>query len=393
MYKTLMHQKQVVLLPLLLFIFSCTKKADKEILEPEKIQILGKTYNVPVIWKTDLSKNNSQTARVSNENITSAKVIFTTAQLVANFNDLRSQTNGLAGVQTSSLISVFYYSESSYDNIVLSSIRAVATFSNEGAKMRHRFYLRNLAANTFSEITGLNILVDNYTNLDFETLLKNNVSTNAAVASYLFATTDTEVLTGPVKNSEATYLSKAVIEVAYALPDDAKCSRPCERSPGACNKINTKDGIRYSCDECVKGNMRAYAQDNNISLNFDELPDAFAYKFRDSFLVKYPLGRTYFNYYYKLSYVTRAYKPFTVSNILQNFNFAKGVYAVANKLQYGQPGDIIVSPTFRTDANAMIDYYKTLSNHQEYNQILNTIKSDLTRFEGKTRSEILILMN
>jgi hypothetical protein len=394
MYKTLMHQKHIVFLPLFLLLFSCTKRSEKETLESDKIQILGKTYSVPVIWKTDLSKKSSPTARVSNENISSAKVIFTSSQLVANFNDLKNQTNGLSGVQTSNLISVFYYSESSYDNIVLSTIRAVATFSNEGAKMRHRFYLRNIATNTFTETTGLNILVDNYTNLDFETLLKNSVSSNATVASYLFATTDPEVLKGPLKNSEATYLSKAIIEFGYPLPDDAKCARPCNRSPGACNKGLDKDGnVVYTCDECVKGTMRAYAQDNNISLNFDELPDAFAYKFRDSFLVNYPLGRAYFNYYYKLSYVTRAYKPFTISNMLQNFNFAKGVYAVANKLQYGQSGDIIVSPVFRTDANTMIDYYKTLSNHLEYNQILNTIKNDLTRFENKTRAEVLALMN
>ena len=393
MYKKLIQQKQILILPLILLVFSCTKKADKEALNAEKIQLLGKTYNVPVVWKTDLTKGGSPTSRVSNENISSAKAIFSKDQLAGNFNDLKSQTSGLASIETSNLISVFYYSESTYDNIVLSGIRAIGTFANEGTKMRHRFYLRNPTTNTFTETAGLNILVDNYTNLDFETLLKNNVSNTASVASYLFATTDPEVLKGPVKNSEATYLSKAIIEFGYPLPDDAKCSRPCERSPGACNKI-VKDGTTsYSCDECVKGSMRSYAQDNSISLNFDEMPDAFAYKFRDSFLVKYPLGRAYFNYYYKLSYVTRAYKPFTLANILQNFNFAKGVYAVADKLQYGQSGDIIVSSAFRSDANAMIDYYKTLSNHQEYNQILDIVKSDLVRFEGKTRAAVLTLMN
>lgn len=393
MFKILINPRIVFFVSLFFILFSCTKKAEKEVLETETIQILGKTYNVPIVWKTDLSKKNPPTARVANENISSAKAIMTTPQLIAGFNDLKNQTNGLSGIETSNLISVFYYSESGYANITASSIRAVGTFSNEGTKMRHRFYLRNPSTNAFTETTGLNILVDNYTNLDFETLLINNIGSNAPAASYLFATTDAEVLKGPVKNSEATYLSKAIIEFGYPLPDDAKCAKPCERSPGACNKVNTADGIKYSCDECVKGTMRSYAQDNNVALNFDELPDAFAYKFRDSFLVNYPLGRTYFNYYYKLSYVTRAYKPFTLSNILQNFNFAKGVYAVANKLQYGQPGDIVVSSAFRSEANAMIDYYKTLCSHQEYNQILDIIKNDLARFEGKTRNEIIALMN
>jgi hypothetical protein len=378
---------------ILTIIASCSRKTETENPESLKIQILGKSYEVPYIWKTDLHEAGNATGRVSSANITSAKVILTSTQIASSFGDLKNQTTGLSGISTGNLLSVLYYSESAFDNIQLSNIRAVGVMINEGSKMRYRHFSRNPSTNSFSEIPGLNIAIDNYTNLDFELLLQEVASPNAQVASYLFATTEVEIKKGPQKASEATYLSKALIEMDLPLPDDAKCAKPCERSPGACNKSGSGDDIKYSCDECVKGQMRTFASDNSISFNPEELSDAFAYKFRDSFLVNYAVGRKYFQYYYKLSYVVRAYRPFTAGNFLQNLTFAKNIYLLANRLQFGQNTDIIVTSAFKSEATTMIDYYKTLSNNTEYNQILNSIKQDLILYENKPRSQVIALMS
>jgi hypothetical protein len=195
-------------------------------------------------------------------------------------------------------------------------------------------------------------------------------------------------------------LAKAIIDVSgkLALPVDggggggATCSMCGAPVQGVC----IKDVYGFNCSnsgdqDCVKGAILAKGIETGQIPDETAMDSEQAYAYRDGFMQSSAIGRKYINYYYKLSYLTSAYKSQSInlSNIADLVSLGSELYTICNKMTLGNSSDIIISSSFKELANTIINDYKQISANGEFQAILADIQNDLDHFEGKTKEEVL----
>ena len=161
----------------------------------------------------------------------------------------------------------------------------------------------------------------------------------------------------------------------------------CDSGPGGCEESGPDDPsltCRFCASTIIEENQSLTSQDISSLLPLSE-----AYDFRDNFLVQYQIGQIYTDYYYEISYLMNALNTININNIDDHIDLGIEMYSIADKLQYGNATDIIITNQFKLKADQMISYYSTVTSNQDFIQILNRISSDLAHFVGMTRQQVL----
>lgn len=75
-------------------------------------------------------------------------------------------------------------------------------------------------------------------------------------------------------------------------------------------------------------------------------------------------------------------------DISDHYNFAMATYAVADSMRYGQDNCIPVTASYKTDALAMIAYWRTKWSNTDFQASLDSITADLNTCTGLTRAQL-----
>lgn len=75
-------------------------------------------------------------------------------------------------------------------------------------------------------------------------------------------------------------------------------------------------------------------------------------------------------------------------DIPDHYNFAMATYAVADSMRYGQDNCIPVTASYKTDALAMIAYWRPKWSNTDFQASLDSITADLNTCTGLTRAQL-----
>lgn len=112
---------------------------------------------------------------------------------------------------------------------------------------------------------------------------------------------------------------------------------------------------------------------------------------RDSFLDRFDKGREYLDYYYYISKVAYDNGGISLVELPAHISFANSTISAANTLINGAPTDIPFTLGYKTDAMAMIASYRSKCSYTRFQNILDSITSDLNIHTGLTKAQIYAL--
>jgi hypothetical protein len=126
------------------------------------------------------------------------------------------------------------------------------------------------------------------------------------------------------------------------------------------------------------------AQGGNLSIDskFDHLR-----QFRDSFLRRYEEGNDYIKMYYAFGEFVKT----DPASLLQSVAALPHLYKVVEALQNGKENTVIVTPELHRSLSAIIANHREVKD-QRLQKMLDRVESDLNRFQGMHKGELLSLL-
>lgn len=209
-----------------------------------------------------------------------------------------------------------------------------------------------------------------------------------------------------LKNKRDDYLIKTQVSKTLRSflkeaepPDEDDCSLPCLFQPdNACFPgSDDPENPLWTCFPryCPKEESQNAIETgggmstDSINIAFDTQLD---YDFRDDFLINSEKGQKYIDYYYTIgSYITGEISlplALKTARTLALFNNVMEIMMDPN----APTNQIVIDSTLKSKLESLIEDYKELSTDQDYIDILDEILSDLDDYSGKTRTEILSMM-
>lgn len=114
----------------------------------------------------------------------------------------------------------------------------------------------------------------------------------------------------------------------------------------------------------------------------------FSRRFRDSFLIGFPKGVAYMNYFYTLGKFMKD-SGIVFNQLAAHLSFANATIASAKKWIGSDSTAIPVTIPYKNDAIDMINYYRTRNTtNLNFQNMLDSMESDVNFFVNKTRTQI-----
>lgn len=107
---------------------------------------------------------------------------------------------------------------------------------------------------------------------------------------------------------------------------------------------------------------------------------------RDS-LLTHQLGINYATYYGYIGFCMMG-NGIPLLDLPEHYDFALATYAVADSLYYGSPSCVPITSAYRTDALAMIAYWRLKCDDPIFQATLDSITSDLNTYTGLTKTQL-----
>jgi len=152
-------------------------------------------------------------------------------------------------------------------------------------------------------------------------------------------------------------------------------------------KVCGKDLLHLICNGVAINN---YSDLHSIGLTVDSDN---MYEIRDSFLIRYLIGQKYITNYYAFSKILKENGGITSSNFTQHYNLGIHLISAINVVMTGSSTAVPFNNTLKSEALAMVTYYRSLCYNQEFITMCNDIENDLNLFTNKTNSEIWTLID
>lgn len=105
-------------------------------------------------------------------------------------------------------------------------------------------------------------------------------------------------------------------------------------------------------------------------------------------LLTHQLGANYSTYYGQIGFCMLQSGGIPLLDMPEHYDFALATYAVADSLYYGSPSCVPINSTYRTDALAMIAYWRLKCDDPIFQATLDSITSDLNTYTGLTKTQL-----
>jgi hypothetical protein len=377
------------------YLFSCQKKNQPKDHKTESaltVNLLGHPTKVFNYGRTALPlSRNMAAARKETYDFVSITADMEAGELTSFIQSVRSNYSG-GELIPSNLNGCIIYTEQVEevsDYALVTGI--VTTQAAENGKIRWRmFAIENLVV---TEMSAFDLETDYYTAVEVIFFAR-----EFEANTFLFVQVPGEP---PAENpSEVNMVAKYVVDLTDVLEDaDAGGALTCRQcnipADGICKIRSGHKACELEAPVlppiCPLAAINAKGIEANIFTEETDFSLETGHSFRDDFMRSTAMGRKYVSYYYKLGYLIGVYKAEAVnlSNIADLINLGSGLYEIRNKLVSGIESDIIVTSSFRTLANSIIENYRSISHNAEFQSILTDIQNDLTNFEGMNRAQVL----
>lgn len=383
----------VVAIAVFVTFFSC-KKSNEIAQSPSQtnntnpsITIFDKSYTPLTYLIPYKKKEPNLSAKQSSTVYSFGKVLLQLTEIENVYKDLIA--NYGSGIpSTASPKAVVLYSNNSFENITTANVTGFSVLTFNSNKLEHRLY--EIKNGTASEVTKFYFLFNSYDANDFSLLLDQTLKPNDNFASYLFLTSG-EFNSFRAPNQQSIYLTANLIENGimdrpYVPGEGPNQCEECDGDSETESCDTDENGERFCTGGCQNTSTERMARKLNKPFEVDFSK---AYDFRDNFLNKHEKAKIYAVYYYQLSYVIVGLSLINKETFDQTVEMTKKCYALAEKIQYGNDNEIIITPELKNYFDAILDDYKSKSSNVEFKQILNKLKSDLNQFKNKTRAELV----
>ncbi len=170
----------------------------------------------------------------------------------------------------------------------------------------------------------------------------------------------------------------------YSLPIAAShCGNinECDEGINKCSVGGECDGDNQDTCTATEAANAAETQDINLGVNFNF---SLMRNFRDTFLRKCAQGRDYIGFYYAFG----GFVKLDPASLVQYANVLPPLYTAMNALMTNSGNPVIVTSDLQTNAQAIIDNHRDVSN-PFFQNILNRLESDLDYYAGMNRSNLL----
>ncbi|TDE12472.1 hypothetical protein [Dyadobacter psychrotolerans] len=289
------------------------------------------------------------------------------------------------------------FTTKSTTDIEMSDIKGIGTLSTHESGMFHLFYTVN--GSTLQKDDRFSLYTDYLRVADMD-LLGAVVFNNPSLKWTMVNIPDSKMAVSSEFKSKSYRDKENSLGLAIAnsseIPFDmvasdcTSCNDPysgfCEPTSSGYPQCNPWNPDPITCGESkINAEMGARVSNSEKSLNTAE-----AYNFRDNFMSKTKIGKSYTDFYYTISKVAIRNNGINAKNVVLHFDFATKIHGIAKKLQFGSDNDIVYQDDFRNEAQSFINTYRKLSNDSTFLNALAIIENDLNRFKGKSRREILI---
>lgn len=284
------------------------------------------------------------------------------------------------------------------------NVVGITSYMASGNKLSHNLYLSD--TNLFKEIVEFSFEVRSLTTNQIQYSLLKKVKTNFKEAnSYILILNKSNgTLVG---ESDQFQIRTAVLESKRQTNDGASqrevpwvdvvasCASPCTDSKGNCEVY--EQGLNQCVSAgCLVSDIETQLLNNNTfepSYIEETFEESTFYSFRDNFLIQTNIGNKYINYYYALS--AFLYQNVNLSIAANTATLLPQINEAIEKLQFPEiNGDqILINEELKTDILQILAEYKSISENDDYNSVLDDIENDVNEFSNKTVDQVLTEIN
>lgn len=111
-------------------------------------------------------------------------------------------------------------------------------------------------------------------------------------------------------------------------------------------------------------------------------------EFMKNYLFAFDKGDQYINHLEWIGLAMHDNGGIPLLDIPAHYNFAMDTYEVADSLRNGQPSCVPVTTAYKSDALAMISYWRVRCSRPEFQAALDSITADLNVVTGLTRAQL-----
>lgn len=369
------------------YLFSCQKKSlpREGANESLTINVLGIRTPIINLYKNVIQKNNAEISFARTDGGEELRTIYHSEiiadTLAAFINEVKNNLQSSSVISNDAGCFIIYTREVDscqiYDSIT--AIATVRFLSNN----KLYFQLFSVHSGVVSEISTYSMESDYITSADI-LFFANEYNSNTCLFFEI-------PRSGYSNSNPINVLAKRIVDSSSKLPPSDPSCASCGGGKGNCITENWTTRCDVILDSgCFEKRLNARGLSAGILTASTKFDEDTAYNFRDNIMNKYAIGRKYISYYYKLSYLAGVYKCIDANNLSELIAIGGELYAICRKLRNGDDNDILITSSFKSMANSIIDQYKHISNNLELQSILVDIQHDLSNFEEKSRAEILL---
>jgi len=313
-------------------------------------------------------------------------VDFSNSGMQTLFSDLKSYFTGDIRNVSDLPVVIVLYASGTLSNIDFTSIKAITFFIN-GADgvLTQRFF--SVASNNATEedATYSETCTHFYLNdLDMMTYLKFPSTIGWALFQHTTNGVNNPTTYDDYDNFGVTIIN--AVDKILVAGGEGGC-QTCGGEDGHCDDTGDEGG--QNCGGCMITNLNPWGIEKSLIQDGEVINADAAHDFKNNFLQNTSKGQQYIGYYYRLSLIIQLFKTVNVSNFIHHFSVAHDLLNCAHILQYGENSEIPISSSLKADLLDMIDSYRSVTQNAEYQEMLTQIASDVNRFAGMNRADIL----
>jgi len=388
--------------------FGCNKTTQNPVTsspqqQTSQVTLLGKKYNafnhskITNVIETPTHIKFSTLSAPDFTNITFEDLVMTDNEFQLFLSALKSNIGGdISNINstTAKVVTLYLTNDAATPNYQIT--KGLSSFSTRtDGYLEHLYYSVNNG--TSLQNLNYNAQCNSFSKNDFIALLNTTFSSDVSSTPTIltiFKQPDNASNGNTVIKKLGTTLLNANVVYKQNAPHDGCTTNGCGKGGDICLYIdNSQNGptggpsgpSSYICTkDCKVINL-------NDSLNGIQPPldEQAGYDFRDNFLSGYEIGKKYYSYYYYICYVASQFERPKNLSLLDEYNFAISTYNVANKLRSGANTNIVITTSYKNEANNIISAYKTITTNIYYQEILEDIKNDLATYVNKNKAEII----
>lgn len=383
---------------LMLLIFksiSCNKANNQE---TTKFSGYGKVY----LFKEEYEAKNVNKSDVLSEGPNCLYGELSNNSFIKLFKKIKEIAPCIENKEGSQISTYILYSDKGYKMGDINEIKGISIFTvNESTSLEHKLY--KIIGGVCTEVNQYKTITDFITYFDIDFFV-NLFSISGQRGCVMFRNGDLKVNNTLKREVRKDNLTKVILDqnnnMFRVAPDKRGCTKGGPFGSGCGTdstfECNYSMQIGWFCGQigpiCSRDRIIDSSNVYDLLDESDSVSSSEAYGFRDDFMLNYSIGRKYIEYYYKISEVMHVNNTLDFSNLWDHINLMIKTYRVSRKLANGNSSDIIVDDEYRNLGLSMIQAYRTITTNQEFRTLLTDIENDLNYFHGKTRAQVLSLI-